>query len=171
VLDLADRLADRDVALVLQPVVARGIPDDPAVGQKRRYAITDARRLARRSGRQLRREEPLDAEAAAFLADWVAAGPAGPALTRFTVRALERLWFGDDLGLDEAPYAALWRAELGTEPPVVTAEAVHRCERRMRRRGPYDTPAAWVHGQWFFAHDRGAQIADRLDGLGWTVAA
>jgi hypothetical protein len=41
----------------------------------------------------------------------------------------------------------------------------------MRRRGPYDTPAAWVHGQWFFAHDRGAQIADRLDALGWTVTA
>ena len=36
-------------------------------------------------------------------------------------------------------------------------------------RGPYDTPAAWVHGQWFFAHDRSAQIGARLDDLGWTA--
>jgi hypothetical protein len=41
----------------------------------------------------------------------------------------------------------------------------------MRRRGPYDTPAAWVHGQWFFAHDRPEQIAHRLDQLGWTAAS
>jgi hypothetical protein len=48
---------------------------------------------------------------------------------------------------------------------------VRRNERRMRRRGPYDTPAAWVHGQWFFAHDRPAQIAHRLDQLGWAAAS
>ena len=36
----------------------------------------------------------------------------------------------------------------------------------MRRRGPYDTAAAWVHGQWFFAHDRVEQIGHRLDELG-----
>jgi len=33
-----------------------------------------------------------------------------------------------------------------------------------------DTPAAWVHGQWFFAHDRLVQIGERLDDLGWTVS-
>ena len=46
---------------------------------------------------------------------------------------------------------------------------MRRNERLMRRRRPYDTPAAWVHGQWFFAHDRLAQIAARLDELGWTA--
>ena len=40
----------------------------------------------------------------------------------------------------------------------------------MRRRGGYDTPAAWVHGQRFFAHDRLVQIGERLDDLGWTAA-
>ena len=41
----------------------------------------------------------------------------------------------------------------------------------MRRRGPYDTAAAWVHGRWFFAQDRVEQIGHRLDELGWTAAA
>ncbi len=172
VLDLADRVTGRDVRLTLRPVVTRGIPDDPAVDQKRRYAVIDARRLARRLGRRLRRDAPLEPATVAFLAGWVAAGPEGPALNRFTVRALEELWFGAEDAVHEAPYAALWRKELGTQPPgtgEAVASAVRESERQMRRRGPYDTPAAWVHGQWFFAHDRSAQIADRLDDLGWVA--
>jgi hypothetical protein len=45
---------------------------------------------------------------------------------------------------------------------------VRRNERRMRRRGAYDTPAAAVGGRWYFAHERGPQIAAWLDELGWT---
>lgn len=172
VLDLAGRTAGRDVRLLLLPVVQRGIPDDPAAGAKRRYAIVDARRLARRSGLALARIEPLAAEDTAFLAEWAAAGPAGPALNRFCVAALRRLWLETAGPPDREEYAALWREHLGGEPPANGgAEAVHTNERRMRRRGPYDTPAAWIHGQWFFAHDRLAQIGERLDGLGWTAAA
>ena len=47
---------------------------------------------------------------------------------------------------------------------------MRRNEKLMRRRRPYDTPAAWVHGQWFFAHDRLVQIGERLDSLGWKAA-
>jgi 2-hydroxychromene-2-carboxylate isomerase len=167
VIDLAERVAGRDVELVLRPVVARGIEGDPAVDQKRRYAIVDARRLARRSGLALAREEPLTAEATAFLAEWAAAAPQGPALTSFCVAALRHLWFITDGPVGQYAYATLWRERFAAEPRA--AGEVGRNERLMRRRKPYDTPAAWVHGQWFFAHDRLVQIGDRLDSLGWTA--
>jgi 2-hydroxychromene-2-carboxylate isomerase len=171
VIDLAARVTGRDVQLILKPVVERGIAGDPAVHQKRSYAIVDARRLARRAGLVLRRREPLSADATAFLAQWAAAAPQGPALTRFCVEALERLWFATDGPVHRADYAALWRERFGDEPPVAGGvDGVRSNERLMRRRRPYDTPAAWVHGQWFFAHDRLVQIGNRLDDLGWTAA-
>jgi hypothetical protein len=169
VIDLAARVAGRDVHLLLKPVVARGIPDDPAVDQKRRYAIVDARRLARRAGLALARGEPLAAEHTAFLAEWVAAAPPSPALTRFCVSALRRLWLDTDGTVDRGGYADLWREQFGEEPRPA-ADGVRRNERLMRRRKPYDTPAAWVHGRWYFAHDRLVQIGERLDSLGWTAA-
>jgi 2-hydroxychromene-2-carboxylate isomerase len=172
VLDLATRTAGRDVRLLLEPVVERGIADDPAVEAKRRYAIDDARRLGRRFlGLSLSRTEPVPAGETAFLAAWASAIPAGPAQTRFCVEAMRELWFGSDGAIDPAPYAAMWETLVGSPPPtppVPPDEAVRGNERRMKRRGPYDTPAAWVHGQWFFAHDRLVQIGDRLDDLGWT---
>lgn len=170
VIDLAERVAGRDVQLVLKPVVARGIDGDPAVDQKRRYAIVDARRLARRAGLTLTRDEPLTTESTAFLAEWAAAAPQGAALTSFCVEALRQLWFATDGPVGQAGYAVLWRERFGGEPPAA-ADGVHRNERLMRRRRPYDTPAAWVHGQWFFAHDRLVQIGERLDSLGWRAAA
>ncbi len=157
--------------LLLRPVVRRGIPGDPAVEQKRRYAIDDARRLARRLGLGLSRNEPLAAEQTAFLAEWVARGPQGPALQRFCLGAVGDLWLTGGGTLERAELEALWRECLG-RAPVAAHEgeaAVHRNERLMKRRRPYDVPAAWVHGQWFFAHDRPAQISERLDELGWRV--
>src|SRR3954452_18324452 len=109
VIDLAGRVAARDVHLLLKPVVARGIPDDPAVDQKRRYAIVDARRLARRGGLALSRSEPLAPEHTAFLAEWAGAAPPSPALTRFCVAALRRLWLDTDGTVDRGGYADLWR--------------------------------------------------------------
>lgn len=169
-IDLAQRTAGRAVRLLVLPVVRRGIPGDPAVEAKRRYAVTDARRLARRSGLTLARPEPVAPQDAAFLAEWAAAGPQGPALVRFCVAAMRRLWFESDGPVRREEYAALWREHLGADPPADGAGAVRRDERRMRRRGPYDTPAAWIHGQWFFAQDRLVQIGERLDALGWTAA-
>src|SRR5690349_10447023 len=78
VIDLAARVSGRAVRLSLKPVVTRGIPDDPALERKRRYAVVDARRLARRAGLELARVEPLDSEDTAFLAGWAAAAPQGP---------------------------------------------------------------------------------------------
>lgn len=91
-IDLAERLEGREVTLVLRPVVRRGIPGDPAVDQKRRYAIDDARRLARRRGLTLARNEPLTAPETAFLAEWVAGAPQGPVLERFVLAAMRGLW-------------------------------------------------------------------------------
>jgi 2-hydroxychromene-2-carboxylate isomerase len=168
--DLAERLSGREVLLLLRPVVHRGIPGDPAVDQKRRYAIDDARRIARRLGMVLQREEPLAAEQTAFLAEWVAGAPQGPALQRFCVAAVARLWLTGEGSLARPDYEALWRDCLGTEPGAGEGDpAVRRNERLMKRRRPYDVPAAWVHGQWFFAHDRLPQIAERLDELGWRA--
>lgn len=170
VIDLAERVAGRDVQLLLKPVVARGIPDDPAVDQKRSYAIIDAGRLARRAGLTLLRREPLTSEQTAYLAEWTAAAAPSPALTRFCVAALRRLWLDTDGPVDRGGYADLWREQFGEEP-LPAAEGVQRNERLMRRRKPYDTPAAWVHGRWFFAHDRLVQIGERLDALGWRAAS
>jgi 2-hydroxychromene-2-carboxylate isomerase len=164
VVGLAECVAGRDAHLDLRPVVHRGIPGDPAAGQKRVYAITDARR---RADKLLVRDEPLTADATAFLAEWVAAGPAGDARVAFCVDAMRRLWFSDE-PLDRAGYDVLWRLHFGTAP-VGSADAVRVNEQAMARRKPYDTPAAWVHGQWFFAHERLAQIGERLDDLGWTA--
>jgi 2-hydroxychromene-2-carboxylate isomerase len=170
-IDLVARVARRKVELDLKPVVRRGIADDPAVELKRRHAIVDARRVGRRTDLVLSREEPLTADATAFLAAWAARAPRGPARTGFCVRALRRLWLGSDGPVDPGDYAAIWREQVGGEPPAADRDdGVRRNERLMGRRGPYDTPAAWVHGQWFFAHDRLVQIGDRLDDLGWTAS-
>jgi hypothetical protein len=165
VLGVAERVAGRDVRLLLRPVVERGIPDDPAVDQKRAYAIADA---CRRADARIVREEPLDAQTTAFLAGWAALAPAGAPLTGFCVDAMRHLWFETDGPVDPADYVAIWRAHFGTDP-VGSPQAVRGNERAMARRKPYDTPAAWIHGQWFFAHDRLPQIGMRLDDLGWTA--
>ncbi len=167
--DLSERLAGRRVRILMLPVVQRGIPGDPAVEQKRRYAIVDARRLARRRGLTLARTEPIAAEQTRFLAEWVACAEQGEPLERFCVAAAGRLWFEDPGPVEPDAFEALWREHLGGPPPKATsaAAAVQEDERRMKRRGPYDVPAAWVQGRWYFAHDRPAQIAQWLDELGW----
>lgn len=174
-LGLRDRLRGRRAGLVIEPVVGRGIPGDPAVELKRAYAVEDARRLARRDGRELSRSAPVAAADAAFLARWTASIPAGESRVAFGAAAMQRLWFEDDGPLEHAGYAELFAQMAGTAPPGAdddaTAAAVQRAERLMRRRGPYDTPAAIVSRQWFFAHERLAQIEHRLDRLGWTAGA
>jgi 2-hydroxychromene-2-carboxylate isomerase len=167
-LDLAERLARREVDVVPVPVVHRGIAGDPAVALKRDYAVLDARRLAGRSGLRLSREVPLPAEQTAFLAEWIAAAEPGPALLAFTTAALRRLWFETDGRVESGEYLELWRGYMHADPQPAPA-AVARCEKRMARRGPYETPAAWVAGRWYFAHDRPTQICEWLDELGWTA--
>ncbi|HET6509150.1 MAG TPA: hypothetical protein VFG42_20310 [Baekduia sp.] len=173
VIDLAERLARFDVTLAPRPVVARGIAGDPAAGQKREHAIVDANRLAARSGRALARDAPVAPEEVAFLARWVATAEApSRALTAFCVAAATRLWMmpAETDAVEPEGYAALWRAAFGgaDPPPLGEVDPVRRNERRMARRKMYDTPAAYSHGRWWFAHDRPAQIAAWLDTLGWA---
>ncbi len=133
-------------------------------------AIVDTRRRARRVGLELRRGEPLDPGTVAFLAEWIGSAPAGRSTADLCVAALTHLWFETDGPVMAEEYIELWRERTGGEPPTDGAPQVRRNERRMRRRGPYDTPAAWVHGQWFFAHDRPDQIVERFEQLGLVEA-
>jgi 2-hydroxychromene-2-carboxylate isomerase len=167
---LSDRLAGRRAQLIVEPVVKRGIPGDPAVEDKRRYALVDARRLARRDGLELSRSKIVAAEATAFLAGWAAAAPAAER-TAFCVAAMRELWFESDGPVLAEPFAARWRAHVGGDPPPATAPGALSSERAMRMRRLYDTPVAVIGGQWFFAHERLPQIEARLDDLGWRAAA
>jgi 2-hydroxychromene-2-carboxylate isomerase len=38
---------------------------------------------------------------------------------------------------------------------------------RQLRKGHWESPAARVQGEWFFAHERIPQIEERLSYLGW----
>lgn len=173
VVDLARRTAGRQVDLAMMPVVRRGMRADPAASLKREYAITDARRLAAHLGFALARSEPLDAQSTAFLAEWVASREQpGPALTSFCVRAMSELWFGSGAPVSREAMASIWRDEFGTLAPTVRRGAAVRFdEARMARRGPYETPAAWCSGRWFFAQDRPAALMAWLDELGWTASS
>ena len=164
VIDLVRRLRGRDVRLVLLPVVRRGIPDDPAVERKRSYALADAAggaaapaSCSRGASRSPRATPP--------------SSPAGspPALRVRRCSASASRRSGACGSTSRAPTRTSRRcgAASGGEPAPAAqgARAVRRNERRMRRRGPYDTAAAWVHGRWFFAQDRLQQIGHRLDEL------
>jgi 2-hydroxychromene-2-carboxylate isomerase len=167
---LLERVAARRVDLRVRAVVERGIRDDPAAEAKRRYAVADARRLARRDGLELTRAEPVAAADAAFLAEWAGVAPGEAERTAFAAAAMRQLWFGSDGStVEREPYAELWREHVGGEPPSGGAASATGAEKLMRRRRLYDTPVAVVHGQWFFAHERLPQIEHRLDELGWTV--
>lgn len=168
VLGLARRTARRPAVLRLHPVVARGIPDDPAVEAKRAYAVTDARRLAARDGVTFARVATVDPDDAAFLARWTVAAPDGPPRLGFVTAAMRRLWCEDVPPTPDA-YADLFREHVGASPP--DGSGALPAEARMRRRGLYDTPIAVVHGQWFFAHERLPAIEHRLDELGWRATA
>jgi 2-hydroxychromene-2-carboxylate isomerase len=168
-LGLVDRTANRPADLVVEPVVERGIPGDPAAERKRTYALVDARRLARRDGLSITRSAPLPAQETAFLAQWACSIPQGPSRTAFCAAAMRHLWCDSDGPVDQQPYAALWREHVGGEPP--TDGTTTDSEKRMGRRRLYDTPVAVVHGQWFFAHERLPQIEHSLDDLGWRADA
>jgi 2-hydroxychromene-2-carboxylate isomerase len=148
--ELADRVRGRQIDLVVEPVVERGIPGDPAVDAKRRFAVVDAGRLAQRYGRTLVRDEPISAEDAAPLARQAAALQ-GEERVRYAVEAMQQLWFG----ASGTPLAG---------PEGETSEPA------FKRRRLYDVPVAVVGGEWFFAHERLETIEERLDDLGWRAA-
>lgn len=165
--DLAARFAGRPVELIVRPVVQRGFEGDPAVDDKRRYALADASRRVQLLGLSTRRRTVVDADETAFLAEWIASVPPSQASTAFAVAAMRTLWCETDGPVWEQDYAETWLASHGT-PPVRSTAGVRENERRMARRGPYDTPAAVIGRRWYFAHDRAAQIDARMAELGWS---
>ncbi len=173
VIDLVGKTRGRAVELLMLPVLRRGIPRDPAAELKRTYAVTDAGRLAGRLGMELSRTEPLPPGSTAFLAGWVAAHrQPSPGLSAFCERAMRYLWLASDGPPSRAELESIWRDELGAAPPEGRqAAAVRWDEARMGRRGPYETPAVWVAGRWYFAQDRPGQIMEYLDLLGWGGTA
>ncbi|MGB0120112.1 MAG: hypothetical protein WBP55_04060, partial [Solirubrobacterales bacterium] len=129
VIDLAVRLEEFNVQLVLRPVVKRGIKDDPAVENKRIHAINDARRLFKRSDLTMKRSEPIRPEATAFLARWVASAPPGPALTAFCVVALKKLWLEEGTEISADDFADVWQQNFGFAPPATGETAVRSNEK------------------------------------------
>jgi 2-hydroxychromene-2-carboxylate isomerase len=168
VVGLRERLAGRRAILAVTPVVQRGIPGDPAVERKRAYAVQDAGRIARRSGLWLSRDMPLDPADTAFLAHWTAAIADEDARAAFCEAAMRRLWLEGNGPVEPESFAPLFREHAGTPPPDGADDAPVP---GLPRRGLYDTPAARVQGQWFFAHERLPAIEHRLDELGWRAAA
>ena len=163
-LPLFDVAARRGAELVLYPLVDRGIDGDPALEQRRHYAVEDARRLLRRRGLVLRREGPLHADDAAFLAAWTESLRGTPAMERFAEAALKRLWLESSGSVRAADLAPLFREIAGREPPTEPASAARVADNRRRqlRKGHWESPAARVQGEWFFAHERVAHIEERL---------
>lgn len=173
-LELARTVRGRRVRIELVPVVHRGIEGDSALERKRAYAIVDGRRLARRIGLEMGRSAPVEPQSVSFLAAWTALGPQGPALEGFAEEAMRRVWFAHDEPVQREQFASLWRERLGSEPPdegsPEAAAALRANERRMKRSGPYETPAAKIGGRWDFAQDRPRQIGAWLDELGWRAS-
>jgi 2-hydroxychromene-2-carboxylate isomerase len=165
---LATRMQRRAVRLAVVPVVARGIPGDPAVEDKRGYAVLDARRLLARDRLTLSRRTALRPETTAFLADWTSTLSDDTQRSAFALAAMRKLWLETDGAVEPAAYVALWHETTGSAPPASAAGASGAGERLMKRRRLYDTPVAVVHGQWFFAHERLPAIEQRLDRLGWS---
>jgi len=156
----------RGLDLELFPLVDRGIAGDPAAEQRRAYAVVDACRLAARDRRDFARREPLAAPQCAFLAAWTDVARGNPSAPAFAAAAIDKLWMGSSGPVTRDAYADLHREILKCTPPVDEVawyEALARNSHRLRSRGHWESPAARVDGEWFFAHERLAQIADRLD--------
>ena len=165
---------ERGLELGLHPLIERGIADDPAAEQRRLYSIVDADRLARRDHRRLERREPLRAADAAFLAAWTEAASGNPAAPTFAAAAVEKLWLGSSGPVRRETFAEMYRDILNCAPPADEGEwlaALSRNTERLRARGHWESPAARVDGEWFFAHERLAQIADRRGAVARSARA
>lgn len=163
---LARLCSARKVELRLYPLLQRGIADDPAADARALHALQDATRLSRRGGHTgLLRSEPVTADAVAFLAHWCEALAMPADRLRFASAALEALWCDGRSGLQREAFAQLHRQLTGQLPASGDAQgaALARNAQRLRQRGHWESPAACLAGEWFFAHERLAQIAQRLD--------
>jgi 2-hydroxychromene-2-carboxylate isomerase len=155
----------RGLPLHLYPLLERGIAGDPAAQQRARYCLVDADRLLQRGNRRLARQQPLAAADCSFLAAWTQAAAGDAAVADFAAAAVELLWLHSDGPVELQPYARLHHDILGRQPAADSAQLdpeLRRNTRRLHARGHWESPAARVNGEWFFAHERLAQIAERL---------
>lgn len=169
-LPLLEVAARHRAELKLYPIVERGMVDDPALSQRRRFAIRDSQRLLQRRGLVLKRVEAVDPQATAFLADWTESLRGQPSMQAFAAATLTRLWLNSDGPVQEADFTALFREIAGHAPPNPSEDIRQRlAENHLRqlRKGHWESPAARVQGEWFFAHERVPQIEERLTYLGW----
>ena len=165
---LRDCVQYKPVSVRLYPLVRRGIAGDPAALARKHFALTDARRLAQRQDSELRRSEPLTAEDCAFLATWTAAAHHHPSALAFAGDALDLLWRDSDKPVSPQRFEALYRAHIDRPPPIVDIEshrALERNSKRLYAKGHWESPSVRIAGQWYFAHERLAQIQHRLDEL------
>jgi 2-hydroxychromene-2-carboxylate isomerase len=169
-LPLLEVAARRRTELQLYPILERGLEGDPAHAQRRHFAIEDSRRLLRRRGLTLRRKEPLAPADTAFLAAWTESLRGQPRMQEFAAAALTRLWLCSSGPVRAVDFAALFTEITGLPPPQpdpVLSRRLADNRRRQLRKGHWESPAARVQGEWFFAHERIPQVEERLSYLGW----
>jgi len=155
--------------LKLRPLITRGIEGDPAAIQRRVHAITDSRRLAQRDGRTLMRTAPLQAQDCTFLAAWAASAQAHTKLNHFVAVALNKLWFESNEPPTAKNYAPLYLSHIGMNAPEINSRQSAQLEanaKRLKQLGHWESLAVRVAGEWYFAHERLAQIDARLRALG-----
>lgn len=155
--------------LKLTPLITRGIQGDPAAHQRSVHAITDSRRLAMRDGRSLQRSTALSHEDCAFLARWTVAAQGHPNINAFVAAAIAQLWFQSSDKPAPADFAPLYQKHIGTLPPSANVQQLSQLASnaaRLHKLGHWESPAARVAGEWYFAHERLAQIDAHLRALG-----
>ncbi|HWU67992.1 MAG TPA: hypothetical protein VN046_03875 [Stenotrophobium sp.] len=162
-----------EAELAIHPLVERGIVDDPAASPRRLHAVHDCRRLAQRDGLDLSRHQPLPAGDCAFLAAWTEAARGSDGMVAFAAAALKQLWMQGSGPVRQADFHALHLQYLGKPAPAqapVNAKTLAANTARLHRLGHWESPAARIDRQWFFAHERLPQMSDLLARLGANTA-
>jgi len=160
--------AKHGVDLLIHPVVSHGIANDPDLPLRRADAIVDAARLLRRNGQSLARRVPIETSEARFLAAWTEAARDHGKETQFAAEALASIWERGDAVSSAGPLRAAYERVVGVAPPVVLTALDARIttnEQSLRSRGHWETPAARVAGEWFFAHERLETIDELLTSM------
>jgi 2-hydroxychromene-2-carboxylate isomerase len=160
-------LKQRRAHLTLYPLIERGIANDPAAEARRRHAVEDSQRLARRFGKTLSRTQALTAQDCAFLAEWTQIAITDAGVVNFAAAALEQLWFQSSGPVVEHDFLTLRARYLKDRPASTAGTALTGNTARLVKRGHWESPAVFTGGQWFLAHERLAQINDHLERLGW----
>ncbi len=155
--------AKTELEVSLFPVVRRGVGGGPDVHLRRQYAVLDAGRLARRAQRAFLRSEPIAPQRVEELAAWVEVARDTGVHRELITTLLERLWAQSRELPDFGELYAIFKRATGKPPP--TGRLRHRMQVRkneanLKRRGHWDTPAIWIEGKLFFAHERGEQMLD-----------